>query len=275
MKVGVLVILDSENVEEKVKKVHELGFEVCQFTCWNHSIMTDEVADKMVAACKKYNVRISTLWIGWSGPAAWNFTEGPITLGLVPVEFRYDRIKELIHGSDFAKRVGVDQIATHMGFLPECPTDAQYAPIVSAIRIVASHCKKNGQRLLFETGQETPVTLLRTIEDVGLDNLGINLDPANLIMYGKANPVDAIKVFGKYVCDVHAKDGKYPTNGKNLGPETPLGEGDVNFPALIPALISAGYDRTLIIEREIYGDEQIRDIKAAKTMLEGIIADCK
>ena len=90
-------------------------------------------------------------------------------------------------------------------------------------------------------------------------------------MYGKANPVDALTVFGKYVRDVHAKDGNYPTNGRCLGPETPLGEGSVNFPAFVAKLKEVGYDGTLIIEREIHGDKQIQDILAAKKLLEELI----
>ena len=77
---------------------------------------------------------------------------------------------------------------------------------------------------------------------MGTDNLGINLDPANLILYGKGNPVDALDVFGKYVRDMHGKDGFYPTDGKNLGEEVPVGEGKVNFPALIAKLKELGYD---------------------------------
>jgi sugar phosphate isomerase/epimerase len=221
--------------------------------------------------CEKYDITISTVWVGWSGPTAWNFTEGPVTLGIVPVEYRYARIKELMHGSDFAKKLGVNQIATHFGFLPECPTDAQFAPILASIKYLAAHCKANGQHLLFETGQETPVTILRFIEQSGCDNLGINLDPANLIMYGKANPVDALTVFGKYVRDVHAKDGNYPTNSYNLGDEMPLGDGAVNYPAFIKKLREVGYDGPLTIEREIEGDKQTADIIKAKAMLEALI----
>ncbi len=271
MKVGVIVIVRDLNVDEQLRQIHELGFSSCQINCWNHSILTDELAEKINSACKEYGITISTVWVGWSGPTAWNFTEGPTTLGIVPEEYRATRAAELMHGSDFAKKLGVSQIATHFGFLPESPSDSQYVPILEAIKAIARHCWENGQYLLFETGQETPVTILRFIEDSGCDNLGINLDPANLIMYGKANPVDALTVFGKYVRDVHAKDGCYPTNGRCLGPEMPLGKGSVNFPALIKRLREVGYDGALTIEREIEGDEQIRDILMAKAMLEELI----
>ena len=174
-------------------------------------------------------------------------------------------------GSDFAKKLGVAQLATHVGFLPEVSNTEQYRSVIAAIRAVAHYCQSNGQKFLFETGQETPVTLRRAIEDIGTDNLGINLDPANLLMYGKANPVDALDVFGSYVLDVHAKDGCYPTGGKNLGEEVPIGEGKVNFPIFIQRLKEFGYDGTLIIEREISGEQQVKDIKASKEFLEGLL----
>ena len=140
-----------------------------------------------------------------------------------------------------------------------------------AVRTVAQHLKKNGQYLLFETGQETPVTLLRCFETVGMDNLGINLDTANLILYGKANPVDALDVFGKYVRNLHAKDGCYPTNGHDLGIETRLGEGKVDFRALFSRLKELGYDSHVTIEREISGPQQLADILDARNYLQTII----
>ena len=271
MKIGVLIVIRDRDVEKQFKQLSELGFSSCQITCWNHSILDEALAKDIKASAEKYGIDISTVWIGWSGPCAWNFTEGPAVLGIVPPEYRYDRMRELCHGSDFAKMLGAKQIATHFGFLPESPADAQYTPLLCAIRYLADYCKANGQYLLFETGQETPTTILRFIEDSGRDNLGVNLDPANLIMYGKANPVDAVEVIGKYVRDVHAKDGKYPTSGKELGPETALGEGKVNYPAFVAALKAVGYDGPLTIEREIEGDEQTRDILNAKKMLEALI----
>lgn len=271
MEIGVLINFTDAEIDAKFKQVHDMGFSVCQLCGWNHSLMTPENAEKIKESMAKYNVKISTFWCGWSGPGEWNFTEGPYTLGIVPSEYRWTRIQELMHGADFAKLLGVENVATHAGFLPEVPNSEQYSGVIAALKFLANHLKANGQYLLFETGQETPVTLRRVIEDVGTGNLAVNLDPANLILYGKANPIDALDVFGEYVRDVHAKDGCYPTDGHHLGKEKPLGEGKVNIAGLVKRLKEVGYDGTLIIEREISGDEQIKDIKAAKTLLESLI----
>lgn len=271
MKLGVMVQLDSADIDKKIGQVRDYGFDFFQLCGWKKEFFTDEIAQAIKESCKKYEVQVSTFWCGWTGPQTWNFYDGPLTLGLVPTEYRYARMKDLMEGSDFAKKLGVVNVATHVGFLPENPTSSEFYSVVSAIKTVAQHCKDNGQYFLFETGQETPVTLRRTIETVGIDNLGINLDPANLIMYGKANPVDALDVFGEFVREVHAKDGCYPTNGKELGKEVPIGQGKVNFPLFIKKLKEVGYDGSLIIEREIFGDEQIEDIKNSKIILEELI----
>lgn len=270
MKLGVLVQLTAK-IDEEIKKVNQLGFESCQISAWDKSLLTDDLAKTIVRALKKNKVKVSTFWCGWSGPQVWDFYEGPLTLGLVPSEYRSERMNELKAGLDFAKKIGVENVATHVGFIPETPNTAEYRAIVCAVREVAQYAKNNGQYFMFETGQETPVTLRRMIEDVGLDNVGVNFDPANLILYGKANPIDALDIIGKYVRDVHGKDGCYPTDGKNLGEETPLGKGRVDYPKFIAKLKEVGYDGTVTIEREISGEEQIRDILDAKAYLEKII----
>jgi sugar phosphate isomerase/epimerase len=90
-------------------------------------------------------------------------------------------------------------------------------------------------------------------------------------MYGKANPVDALDTIGKYVRDVHGKDGLYPTDGRNLGKEVAMGKGKVNYPAFIARLKEIGYDGPITIEREIGGEEQIKDINEARALLESLI----
>ncbi len=271
MELGVFISLE-ENVEERFKLLAENGFKTCQLNVWLPEFMTDEYAEKVLECTKKYDVRITACWCGWSGPAEWNFTEGPHTLGLVPVTYRHMRAEELKKKFDFAKKLGVTDVITHVGFLPEVPTTTEYQELICTLKDVAAYAKNNGQNFLFETGQETPVTLKRTIEDIGTGNLGINLDPANLICYGKANPVDALDVFGEYVRNIHGKDCLYPTNGYDLGKEVRLGDGKVNYPAFIKKLKEIGYDGPITIEREISGDEQTQDIIYAKELLEKLIA---
>ena len=116
------------------------------------------------------------------------------------------------------------------------------------------------------------MVLLRLFEEINTGNLFLNLDPANLILYGKANPLDAMDVFGDYVRGVHAKDGVYPTNGRELGHEVKVGTGKVNFPALLMELKAHGFDGSLTIEREISGEQQLIDIKETQEYLNNLIA---
>lgn len=272
MKIGVcLNFTDRESLPQKFADVKANGFDNCQLISWNPKHWTEENAELINELCEEHGVTISAFWCGWEGPTAWNFTEGPLTLGLVPPEYREMRIKNLCDGADFAKRLKVKNVVTHMGFIPEIPSDPLFDGLCDAVRQVAEHLEKNGQFLLFETGQETPVTMLRCFERVGTDNLGVNLDTANLILYGKANPVDALDVLGKYVMNLHAKDGCYPTNGMHLGKETPVGEGKVDFRAVIEGLQSLGYEGYITIEREISGEKQLADILSAKEYLQKII----
>ena len=270
MKIGVQTFL-APDMREKFKRMRDMGFDNCQMTNWDESLHTDEMAELVNAAAKEYGITITAHWVGWSGPSAWNFTEGPITLGIVPREYREMRVAQLKKGADFAKKIGVTDVITHAGFLPECPTDPTYPEILETMRGLAQYMKDQGQYFLLEAGQETPTTLLRFIEACGTGNIGINLDSANLILYGKANPVDALDVIGKYVRGIHAKDGFYPTNGMELGREVKVGEGKVNFPVFVAKLKEVGYDGSLTIEREISGEQQLKDIIETKAYLEKLI----
>jgi len=269
LELGVIVSMSvDEAPRQAIEKVRHLDLPTCQVSTWQPECYTDAIADELTAACREFDVTISTLWAGYSGPMVWDLVEGPVTIGLVPAGLRAQRVVDLKKGADFAKALGVPSITTHVGFLPINPNDPDYLGTVEALKEIAGYCKQLGLGFNFETGQETPVTLLRCIEDVGTGNLGVNLDPANLILYGMANPVDALDVFGRHVKGVHAKDGAYPTNGRQLGKEKALGQGKVDFPALIGRLKNEfGYTGPITIEREISGDQQVADIKMAVEIL--------
>ncbi len=272
MKIGTLINFKSvDKIEGQFKAAHDSGFSSCQFVCWLAELYTDENVELIKSLCKKYDMEITAFWCGWTGPCKWNFYEGPITLGLVPAAYRHHRTKELIEGAIFAEKLGITDVITHMGFIPENPNDPTFNELCSAIKEVAEHMKAHNQYLLFETGQETPVTMLRCFETVGTDNLGVNLDTGNLILYGKANPVDALDVFGKYVRNIHAKDGFYPTEGRFLGKEVEVGCGKVDFRAFFTKLKELGYDSFVTIEREISAEGNIEKSIKAKAYLEEII----
>jgi L-ribulose-5-phosphate 3-epimerase len=271
MRLGIIINLGS-NLREEIIKSLEMGISTCQFVCWETDLYTKEMVRYVNDAIKEFNFEVTALWVGWKGPCIWNLVDGPLTIGLVPAAFRVDRIKTLELGAHFANKIGVRDVITHVGFIPENPHDSEYFGLIKSLQDLIAQLAEYGCNFLFESGQETPVTLLRTIKDIGMKNVGINLDPANLIMYGKANPVDALDVFGQYVLGVHAKDGLYPTDGYSLGLEMPLGEGKVDFEKLIPKLFSCGYRGAITIEREISGEQQLKDIKKAKQILDRIIS---
>ena len=275
-RIGAMVGYNTDvDILEKFRKNQELGINSCQICIWNVDIFkSDEHAEKIKAAIAETGINVSSLWAGWTGPCEWNFTAGPDTIGLVPVAYRFTRLNELKSASDFAEKIGVNQVVTHVGFIPENPSATEFNGTVAALRNLCGYMKKKGQYFLFETGQETPITLLRTIEAIGTGNLGVNLDTANPILYGKANPVDALDVFGKYVMDTHIKDGFYPTNGMYLGHEARAGDGKANIPEVVRKLIvEYGYEGPFTIEREISGEQQTADIIHAKKLLEDAMAN--
>ena len=171
-------------LKESGRNFHELRTfdrRVCQLVGWNPQWWTPERAENVRAEAEKSGVHITAFWAGWSGPAVWDFESGPTTLGIVPEEFRKERVQGLKKGGDFARWLGVPAVITHLGFIPENPSDPQFERVVHATREVAAYLKSQNIEFWFETGQETPITMLRLITSVGTDNLGINLDPANLI----------------------------------------------------------------------------------------------
>ncbi|MBA4387575.1 MAG: xylose isomerase [Verrucomicrobia bacterium] len=269
--IGVMASLKAD--VPTLKYVSDFGLKVCQVVSWDQTKFNDEFADRLRAESRELGVRISSFWAGYPGPAVWNFVDGPVTLGLIPREHREIRVAALKKAGNFAKRAGIPAVVTHLGFIPENPKDPVFGEVVEAVKDIALHLKSQGIEFWFETGQETPVTLLRLIQVVGTGNLGINLDPANLILYGKASPVDSLDVFGKYVKGIHAKDGMYPTDPMKLGHEVKVGAGKVRFPELVKGLKEAGYEGDYIIEREIKGDQQKKDIEETIEYLKKLIEE--
>ena len=271
-----LLIKPFPDPDKKIAVVRQLGIPTCFLSLDDYiGKFTPALASTLRDSLDRHQVVATTAEVVRPEPLKWNFLDGPSTIGVVPRAYRAARIDALKQTSDFAKLLGIDKIQTHCGFIPENPRDALYEETVAAIRELTLHCAGNGQSFLMETGQETPTTMLRVIRDVNHPALGVGLDTANLILYGKANPVDAVKILGPYVRATHAKDGKWPTNPLELGEEVVIGKGEVDFAKVLSGLRAAGYKGALTIERETSGPQQIEDVRQEKLYLERILKQIK
>lgn len=275
MAVG-LLIQPANGAEESIRRVHDMGMTNCFLSLDGYlGQYSKDLAQQLRDLLEKYSVVPTAAEVVNPGPLVWDFLRGPSTIGLVPRATRTARMDALKQTSDFAALLGIRQVQTHCGFLPEDPADPLYAEVVTAIREVAQHCGENGQMFLMETGQETPTTMSRAIQDVNQMNLGVGLDTANLILYGKANPVDAVDIIGRHVRSIHAKDGRWPTDPMKLGEEVLIGTGLVDFQAVFTKLRRLGYAGTVTIEREISGPQQITDVQQERVYLERVLASMR
>lgn len=261
------LITDADNPEVDLKKVSDLGFSTCQL---NISKYSPELAKRLHAALKKYKLSATTLICMGPGIYKWNFIDGPSTIGLIPREYREARVERLKQGIDFCQASGIPAVHAHFGFIPENPKDLLYVEFIATMKKVGEYALKRNIDIYFETGQETPITLLRAIEDIGTGNLFVNYDTANLVMYGKANPMDGLKMLGKYIKALHAKDGLYPTDPNELGKEVQIPNGEVNFPAIIASLKKMNFKGNITIEIELSGDNK-EYILSTKKYLESLI----
>jgi sugar phosphate isomerase/epimerase len=271
MAVG-LIIQPANGAEAAISRVHDLGMSNCFLSLDGYlGKFSKDLAQELSGLLEKYSVVPTAAEVVRPDPLIWDFLHGPSTIGLVPRATRAARMDALRQTSDFAALLNIPRIQTHCGFIPEDPANPLYDETVIAIREVAQHCAANGQLFLMETGQETPTTMSRTIKDVDQPNLAVGLDTANLILYGKANPVDAIDIIGPHVRSIHAKDGRWPTDPMKLGEEVLIGTGLVDFEKVFTKLHRLGYTGAVTIERETSGPQQIADVRAEKVYLEKIL----
>jgi sugar phosphate isomerase/epimerase len=196
------------------------------------------------------------------------------TVGLIPPATRAEREARTLEISDFAAELGVPGIALHVGFVPEDNRDQNYIVVREMVRRICDHAAKHGQTFALETGQEAADTLLDFFLDVNRENLRINFDPANMILYGTGDPIAALGVLQQHVVTVHAKDGDWPPKGVPgaLGTEKPLGQGAVGMERFVAKLREIHYKGPLCVEREVQDkEERARDVRVGVSLLQKLV----
>jgi sugar phosphate isomerase/epimerase len=254
---------------------HELGVPTIQLHTPSAASRTPERAKEFLAKVTDLGMKITVVFGGFEGESYADIPTVKRTVGLVPPETRAARLKEMKEIADFTRLLGVDTVGLHIGFVPHDPGDPVYGQVLTVARDLCNHCKAQNQSVNLETGQEPAETLLKFLSDTGCDNLFVNFDPANMILYGCGEPIDALKKVGSYVRSVHCKDAKWAARpGDEWGSEVPLGQGDVNMERFLRTLKEIGYTGPLTIEREIPQDpvRQKQEIGGGLRLLEELKA---
>lgn len=256
-----------------IERVKSLGVTTVQLHTPPKDRRTQGAAEEIKKSFADAGLDVTLVFCGFAGESYASIQAVKDTVGLVPVTTRAARTAETKEVVKFTSWVGAPGIGIHIGFIPEDTDSANYKDLVETTRGICDACKKVGLTMNLETGQETAETLLSFIRNVQRDNLAVNFDPANMILYGSGEPIAALKRVGQYVKSCHCKDATWSDQpGETWGKETPLGEGQVGIETFVKTLNGLGYTGPLTIEREISGDQQIADIKKAVGLLNDIKA---
>ncbi len=268
MEVGVMFWAGPDPVQT-LREVKGLGVRCGQMGIPG-DMKLDGAAPVWKAALASEEFTLVTIFAAYSGESYADAPTVQRTVGFIPASTRAERERRTYEISDFAAALGVGSIACHIGFVPEDRTHPDYVAVRDLVRRICDHAAKHNQTFALETGQEPAHVLLEFLKDVGRPNLGINFDPANMILYGTGDPIEALEVLALHVISVHCKDGDWPPKDKPgaLGTEQPLGKGSVGIERFIAKLKQIGFRGPLNIEREVEDpDERRRDILEAVALL--------
>jgi sugar phosphate isomerase/epimerase len=192
------------------------------------------------------------------------------TGGLVPDGTWEQNWKNIQASAEIAKAMGLQLISFHAGFLPHEEKDPAYGRLRDRIQRVAELFAAKGIDLAFETGQETAGALKEFLEKLGSSNVGVNFDPANMILYDKGNPIEALRTLGPWLKQCHIKDARKTRQPGSWGDEVVVGTGEVDWPAFLKTLADLSYEGSCCIEREA-GNQRVQDIRAARDFLKSIL----
>ena len=258
---------------DRLDEICSLGVRCGQIGFAGDVELTNALAAEWKTNLEKRDFRVVTVFAAYTGESYADIPTVQRTVGFIPHASRDERERRTLELSDFAAAIGVHSIACHIGFVPEDTTHPDYRDVLEMVRRVADHAAKYHQSFALETGQEPAHVLQKFLKEVDRPNLGINFDPANMILYGTGDPIEALSLLGPHVLSVHAKDGDWPPREQPgaLGTERPLGQGSVDIPKFVRKLKDVGFSGPLNIEREAENQaERIADIRNAVSYLNSL-----
>ncbi len=255
-----LMFWGEKNPRLAVRGVKSLGLRCGQLGIAGH-VRIDEVLPLWKAALAEEDFAITTVFAAYEGESYADIPTVQRTVGFIPRETRAAREERTRKVIDLAAELGVPGFACHIGFVPEHVSDPDYVAVREIVRRLCDYAARHRMTVALETGQEPAHVMKAFIQDVGRENLRINFDPANLILYGTGDPIGALGVLAPWLISVHVKDGVWPSPDKpgSLGSEMPLGEGAVGIDRFVAKLKEVGYKGPLTIEREVSLEQAMDD----------------
>lgn len=250
---------------------NELGLGVVQLGFFDDALLDEANDAKVIAAVEASGIELSGTCLGFAGEDYSSIQKIAATGGYVPDDTFEKRFEITKRGAALSQKLGVPLLTVHVGFVPE-EKGARHDAIVERLKRIAGVLGDHGLTLTMESGQEKPEALREFIDAVGAGNVKANFDPANLILYGAAEPVAALDVLGDMIAHVHMKDATWSKNpGEDWGEEVVLGTGEANIPAVLAKLQAQGYQGPLVIEREA-GDSRVADIRTGAALLATLVS---
>lgn len=252
--------LQVKNIPELEGFCKELGIDVVQIACGDpHHAAWDE-NDDMPKAARNASFRMTGAMIGFPGEDYTTPATIQKTGGFGDPATRPQNIETFRWGVQRTVDLGLRDIMCHAGFIP-LPGSPERKSFLDTIAQVAGIAAEKGVTLALETGQETADLLRLTLEELKLDNLKVNFDPANMLLYDMGDPIRAVEILAPHIRSVHLKDAKRPLQKGVWGEEVPLGQGQANIPLFVKRLKEIGFTGALVIEREVGNQqERLRDV---------------
>jgi sugar phosphate isomerase/epimerase len=255
-----LMFWGEKNPQKTIGAVKAIGMN-CGHLGFAGQVALDGIARDWRAAAEEQNFAITSIWAAFEGESYADKPTVARTVGFIPESTRAAREVRAKQIIDTGAAMGIRIFACHIGFVPEDESDATFIAVRDIVRRLCDHAAGHGMTFALETGQETAPVMMHFIRAVGRPNLKINFDPANMILYGTAEPIGALRIMAPEVISVHCKDGNWPPQGQPdaLGTEMPIGQGSVGMDRFVQTLKDIGYRGPLVIEREVALDQDMDD----------------
>ncbi|MEZ6139924.1 MAG: sugar phosphate isomerase/epimerase family protein [Zavarzinella sp.] len=252
--------------------VDQLGINLVQIACGDpHHAAWDE-GDAMPQAALAAGFQLGGAMLGFPGEDYTTPATIQQTGGFGDPATRPERLERLKWALQRTKDLNLTDLMLHAGFLPEVDDPSRKA-FLDTLGTVSQLAAEHGITIAFETGQETAALLRRTLDDLQCNNLKVNFDPANMLLYDKDDPIKALEVLAGDIRTVHMKDANRPTKPGTWGTEVPLGEGQTNTRLFLESLKKIGYQGPLFIEREVGNqEERFRDIAHGVRFIQEVLA---